>query len=51
MAEGVEQLAAYASGYEFAMMGAGICGLIGVAASLLLSHKSKENGSIAVENS
>ena len=43
MAEGMEEIAARAAGYEMAMLAAGICGLLGVAAALLLNRKIKEN--------
>ena len=46
IAAGVEEMAARASGYSTAMLGAGLCGLIGVLASILLSHKNKEKGAI-----
>ena len=39
-------MTAYASGYETAMLGAGLCGFIGVVASVLLSHRIKNNGDI-----
>lgn len=47
MAAGVEQVAARGTGYCTAMLVAGVCGLIGVAASLLLNRKIKENGAVA----
>lgn len=46
IAAGVEELAARGAGYETAMFAAGICGLIGVVASALLSRKIKEKGAI-----
>lgn len=46
VAQGVEEMTAYASGYETAMLGAGLCGFIGVVASVLLSHRIKNNGDI-----
>ena len=46
IATGVEQVAASGAGYVAAMFAAGISGLIGVAASALLSHKIKENGAV-----
>lgn len=46
VAAGVEQVAASGAGYVAAMFVAGIAGLIGVAASALLSRKIKENGSV-----
>ena len=44
LASGVEDVVARGAGYETAMFVAGICGLIGVVASLLLNKKIKENG-------
>ena len=46
VAAGMEDLAARASGYETAMLAAGICGLLGVAATLLLDRKIKNNGAL-----
>lgn len=46
IASGVEEMAARASGYEVAMLAAGICGVIGVVASALLSRKIKNNGAL-----
>ncbi len=43
---GMEDLAARAAGYETAMLVAGLCGLLGVGAALLLNSKNKENGAI-----
>lgn len=46
IAAGVEQITARGAGYETAMFAAGICGLIGVMASGLLSRKYKSNGAV-----
>ena len=46
IAAGVEQITARGAGYETAMFAAGICGLIGVVASGLLSRKYKSNGAV-----
>lgn len=46
IAAGVEDVIARGAGYESAMFAAGICGLIGVVASLLLNRKHKENGAV-----
>lgn len=46
IAAGVEQVAARGAGYETAMFAAGLCGLIGVVASAMLSRKIKENGAV-----
>lgn len=46
IAAGVEAVAARGAGYEMAMFAAGICGLIGVIASAMLSRSKKENGAV-----
>lgn len=43
---GMEDLAARATEYETAMLVAGLCGLLGVVAALLLNSKNKEKGAI-----
>lgn len=44
IAAGVEETIARASGYETAMLAAGICGVIGAIAALMLNKNIKENG-------